>query len=44
MGAIADGVIVGSAIMRIIGEKGQQADKELGQYVREMKSAANTFL
>ena len=44
MGAIADGVIVGSAIMRIIGEKGQQADKALGQYVREMKSAANTFL
>ena len=43
MGAIADGVIVGSAIMRIIGEKGQQADKALGQYVREMKSAANTF-
>ena len=44
MAAVADGVIVGSAIMRIIGEKGQQADKALGQYVREMKSAANTFL
>ena len=44
MGAIADGVIVGSAIMRIIGEKGQEAETELAAFVREMKTAANTFL
>ena len=44
MAAIADGVIVGSAIMRIVGEKGSQAETALGEYVREMKTAANTFL
>lgn len=43
MGAIADGVIVGSAIMRIIGEKGQKAETELAVFVREMKAAANTL-
>lgn len=36
---VADGVIVGSAIVRLIGEYGSQADEALAQYVREMKAA-----
>ena len=41
--AVADGVIVGSAIVRIMAEKGREADEEIARYVREMKTAANTF-
>jgi len=36
--AIADGVIIGSAIVRIIGENGENAAEELGRYVRDMVS------
>ena len=43
MAAVADGVIVGSAIVRIMAEKGREADEEIARYVREMKTAANTF-
>jgi len=43
MAAVADGVIVGSAIVRIMAEKGCEADEEIARYVREMKTAANTF-
>ena len=34
---IADGVIVGSAIVRIIGQHGENAKKELFEYIQEMK-------
>lgn len=37
--AIADGVIVGSAIVKIIAKHGGEADAPLGDYVREMKKA-----
>ena len=40
MAAIADGVIVGSAIVRQIGEGKQQAVKPVGAYVNAMKQAA----
>ena len=35
--AIADGVIVGSAIVRIIGENGAEAQRALYEYISEMK-------
>ena len=37
--AIADGVIVGSAIVRIIGRHGGNAEQALYEYVREIKSS-----
>ena len=36
--SISDGAIVGSAIVKIIGEYGEDAGEELGRYVREMVS------
>jgi len=39
MAAIADGVIVGSAIVRIIAERGEGAGPEIYRYVRGMKEA-----
>jgi tryptophan synthase alpha chain len=39
MGAVSDGVIVGSAIVNIIAEHGDKADEALGAYVRSMKGA-----
>ena len=39
MGRDADGVIVGSAIVRIIAEHGSHADEALESYLREMVSA-----
>ncbi len=39
MAGIADGVIVGSAIIRILEEKGKDAPAEIGAYVRSMKDA-----
>ena len=39
MAAIADGVIVGSAIVRRIGELGRDAAPAVGEYVRSMKNA-----
>jgi len=38
----ADGVIVGSAIVRIIAEHGESAGPEIYRYVREMKNAIGT--
>ena len=38
----ADGVIVWSAIVRIIAEHGENAGPEIYRYVREMKSAIGT--
>ena len=39
MAALSDGVIVGSAIMRIIGEEKQDSVPTVGAYVRRMKQA-----
>ncbi|MDR2897170.1 MAG: tryptophan synthase subunit alpha [Spirochaetaceae bacterium] len=39
MAAIADGVIVGSAIVKIIAEQGEQAAPSVYQYVKQMKEA-----
>lgn len=38
-GEIANGVIVGSAIVKIIGQYGQGAPVHVGQYIKEMKTA-----
>jgi tryptophan synthase alpha chain len=42
-GATADGIIVGSAIVKIIAEYGANADKAVAAYVREMKSALRSL-
>lgn len=39
MGAVSNGVIVGSAIVNLIAEHGDKADAALGQYIRTMKEA-----
>ena len=39
MGAIADGAIVGSAIVRLLEKHGKEAPKYIGEYVRSMKDA-----
>lgn len=39
MSAIADGAIVGSAIVKIIAEYGKDAPDKVGEYVRNMKEA-----
>ena len=39
MSALADGIIVGSAIVKLIGEHGRNAAKPVGEYVRTMKAA-----
>ena len=39
MGQIADGVIVGSAIVKQIAKYGKEAPKEVGAYVKSMKDA-----
>lgn len=41
IGKIADGVIVGSAIVKIIEEHGENADKPIKDYVSSMKEACN---
>ena len=41
IGKIADGVIVGSAIVKIIEEHGENAETALTEYVSSMKKAAN---
>lgn len=42
MAAVSDGVIVGSAIVRIIAEHGKNAAAPVGEYVKSMKEAANS--
>jgi tryptophan synthase alpha chain len=42
MARIADGVIVGSAIVKIIAEHGRAAGPHIYRYVKEMKEAANS--
>ena len=39
MAAISDGAIVGSAIIKILAARGQEAPPFVGEYVREMKNA-----
>ena len=39
MSGLADGVIVGSAIVRLIEKYGRQAPEHVGRYVKEMKDA-----
>lgn len=39
MSSVADGVIVGSAIIKIIGEHGQDSASYVGEYVKSMKEA-----
>ena len=39
MAAISDGVIVGSAIVRIVGQYGREAASAAAEYVRQMKAA-----
>lgn len=41
MAKISDGVIVGSAIVKIIAEQGKDSVKAVGEYVADMKAAAN---
>lgn len=42
MASKADGVIVGSAIIKIIEKHGKDAAEQVGKYVKEMKAAANS--
>ena len=39
MAAYADGVIVGSAIVRLLEQHGKEAPKYIGEYVKQMKAA-----
>ena len=39
MSEISDGVIVGSAIVRIVGEYGRDSVEKVGEYVKQMKEA-----
>ena len=39
MAGIADGAIVGSAIVRLLEKYGKDAPEYIGRYVREMKNA-----
>lgn len=39
MAGISDGVIVGSAIIKLLEQYGKDAPKYIGEYVKEMKSA-----
>ena len=39
MAAIADGVIVGSAIVKMLEEDGTNAPDRIGRFIREMKDA-----
>jgi tryptophan synthase alpha chain len=43
MAAVADGCIVGSAIVQIIGEEGKNAGERLGDFVRSLKEGMNCF-
>lgn len=40
--SLADGVIVGSAVVKFLAEYGKQAPKYIGEYVREIKTAINS--
>ncbi|MBR1471261.1 MAG: tryptophan synthase subunit alpha [Lachnospiraceae bacterium] len=41
MGAVSDGVIVGSAIVKLIAEHGTDSDAAVADFVKQMKEAAN---
>ena len=42
MTAISDGVIVGSAIIKLLAQYGKEAPSHIGVYVKSMKDAINT--
>lgn len=42
MAAVSDGAIVGSAIVRIVAEKGRDSVSAVGEYVKKMKDAVKT--
>ena len=42
MAALSDGAIVGSAIVRLIAEAGQNASEKVYEYVRSMKLGMNS--
>lgn len=42
MSALADGVIVGSAIVRLLEKYGKAAPEHIAAYVREMKAAVRS--
>lgn len=44
MGQIADGVIVGSAIIKILGQYGKEAPEKIGAYVKSMKEGVTCIL
>lgn len=44
MSSIADGAIVGSAIIKILAQYGKEAPSHVGEYVRKMKEACNKNL
>ena len=39
MAALADGAIVGSALVKILARRGKEAPGEIGSFVRSMKDA-----
>ena len=39
MAGLADGVIVGSAIVRLLERYGKEAPERIGEFVRSMKAA-----
>ena len=41
MAGVSDGAIVGSAIVRMIGQYGKDCVEPVRQYVKEMKAAVN---
>ena len=41
--AVSDGVIVGSAIVKIVEKYGKEAPRYVGEYVKSMKDAVRTF-
>lgn len=41
MASISDGAIVGSAIIKLIGQNGKECEKAVGEYIKSMKDAMN---
>ena len=41
MASLSDGAIVGSAIVKIIGQYGKDAPSKVGEYVKDMKDAVS---
>ena len=41
MAAVADGAIVGSAIVKLLEKHGKDAPRYIGEYIKEMKAAVS---